>query len=52
MNEFAFLADVYRQQDPEQDLVGWSLRLATVPCGPLFERHVSLDRELAALVNP
>ena len=52
MNEFGFLADVYREQDAEPDLMGWSLRLATVPCGPLFTRHVSPDRELAALVDP
>ncbi|KUG53757.1 hypothetical protein AVL62_00065 [Serinicoccus chungangensis] len=52
MNEFAFLADVYREQDAEPDLMGWSLRLATVPCGPLLSRHVSPDRELAALVDP
>lgn len=51
MNEFAFLADAYRQEDPELDLMDLSIRLSTVPCGPLYRRHVSPDRELHALLE-
>ncbi|MBJ7450474.1 MAG: hypothetical protein JHC71_00150 [Blastococcus sp.] len=48
MNEFAFLADVDRGEQP--DLLRVSMRLAATPCGPLFQRHISPDRELAAFV--
>ena len=48
MNEFAFLADLHRAEQP--DLMHLSLRLATTPCGLLFQRHISPDRELAALI--
>lgn len=52
MNEFAFLADVYRTEYPaDPDLLELSLRLSTVPCGPLHARHISPDRELAALLR-
>lgn len=33
------------------ELLQLSLRLARTPCGPLFGRHVSPDRELIALAN-
>ena len=33
-----------------RELLGLSLQLATTPLGPLYSRHVSPDRELAALV--
>jgi hypothetical protein len=48
MNEFAFLGDVDRDEQP--DLMRLSVRLATTPCGPLFQRHISPDRELAAFI--
>ncbi|WP_021591201.1 DUF6933 domain-containing protein [Actinomadura welshii] len=51
MNEFAYLADVHRSVDSSPDLLGLSMRLATTPCGPLYARHVSPDRELAALLR-
>lgn len=51
MNEFTCLADAYRGVGASPDLLGLSLHLATVPCGPLYSRHVSPDRELAALVS-
>ena len=51
MNEFSFLADAYRQDDPELDLLDLSIRLSAVPCGPLYRRHVSPDRELQALLK-
>ena len=52
MNEFRFLADVYIKVDLETDPMSLSLRLSETPCGPLYKRHVSPDRELAALVSP
>lgn len=48
-NEFVFLAGHYRGQTP--DLHELSMRLAHVPCGPLFRRHTYPDRELASLVE-
>ena len=48
MNEFAYLAGAWRQNEP--DLLALAVRLAATPCGPLYKRHVSPDRELAALV--
>jgi hypothetical protein len=48
MNEFAFLADQHRHGDRELDLLHLSVLLARTPCGPLFARHVSPDRESLA----
>ncbi len=50
LNEFAFLAHAHRQSHPELDLLDLSLRLSRVPCSPLYKRHISPDRELAALL--
>ncbi|WP_238672841.1 hypothetical protein [Micromonospora alfalfae] len=33
------------------DLVDLAVRLAATPCSPLYQRHVSPDRELAAIVR-
>ena len=44
MNEFAFLAERYRQDAPDVDLTDLSVRLSSVPCGPLYPRHISPDR--------
>ncbi|MGQ0825478.1 MAG: DUF6933 domain-containing protein [Actinomycetota bacterium] len=49
MNEFAYLGDAYRFSNDVPDLVTLSVRLAETPCGPLYSRHGSPDRELAAL---
>ena len=49
MNEFTFLANQWHQ--PGADLVALSLRLAATPCSPLYQRHVTPDAELRALVN-
>lgn len=49
INEFGYLADASRE-DYAADLVGLSVRLAATPCSLLYRRHVSPDRELAALV--
>jgi len=48
MNEFTYLADTWRHDEP--DLLILAVRLAATPCGPLYKRHISPDRELAALV--
>ena len=51
MNEFANLAEAWRDDQPTPDLlVVCGLRLAATPCSPLYQRHISPDRELAALV--
>jgi Domain of unknown function (DUF6933) len=51
MNEFTHLAGVWRNPTGADDLDELSLRLAQVPCSPLYKRHVSPDRELAALLS-
>jgi hypothetical protein len=50
MNEFSFLAGAYTADGAEPDLLRLSLRLGRTPCGPLYDRHISPDRELAALL--
>jgi hypothetical protein len=51
MNEFARLAETYRVSPAETDLITLALRLARTPCGPLYNGHISPDRELAALIT-
>jgi hypothetical protein len=51
MNEFTFLAEAYSADRGDLDLRELSLRLAETPCGPLYKRHISPDRELAALLS-
>ena len=52
MNEFALEAEVEREDSFEPESLVWlSVRLARMPCGPLYDRHVSPDRELAALAG-
>jgi hypothetical protein len=50
MNEFSFLADVYRRNDPDLDLLHLAKTLASTPCSPLYRRHTSPDRELQAFL--
>jgi hypothetical protein len=50
MNEFTLLANTFRA-DLRPDLLGLAMRLSRTPCSPLYRRHVSPDRELAALVG-
>ncbi|MEU4645257.1 hypothetical protein [Micromonospora sp. NPDC023814] len=50
MNEFAFLADTWRDA-ARPNLLELAVRLAATPCSPLYQRHVSPDRELTALVQ-
>lgn len=51
MNEFAYLAEAYRDHTSAPDLLGLAMRLAATPCGPLYSKNVSPDRELHALVR-
>jgi hypothetical protein len=50
MNDFTHLADTYRSDTSAPDLLGLAMRLATTPCGPLYNKHISPDRELDALL--
>jgi uncharacterized protein DUF6933 len=52
MTEFAFLADVYRRNDPDLDLLHMAMKLASTPCSPLYHRHTTPDRELQAFLRP
>lgn len=49
MNEFSFLATESRRRRVT-DPIEVALWLAQTPCGPLYQRHISPDRELAAAV--
>jgi Domain of unknown function (DUF6933) len=51
MNEFTFLAGTYRGDTPDPDLQALAIRLAATPCGPLYSKHISPDRQLAALLR-
>ena len=51
MNEFSYLAETYHDHHPGHDLLDLAMRLATTPCGPLYTKHISPDRELAALLR-
>jgi hypothetical protein len=51
MTEFTRLAEVYRGAGTNQDLLAPAIRLASTPCGPLYDRSISPDRELQALLR-
>jgi hypothetical protein len=51
MNEFTYLAEAWRRDQPQPDLHALALRLAATPCGPLHRKHISPDRELAAFLR-
>lgn len=51
LTEFARLAEVYRSDASAPDLLALAVRLAGTPCGPLYHRNVSPDRELAAYLR-
>jgi hypothetical protein len=48
MNEFTCLA---RHRQHDTNLIALSLSLASTPCSPLYNRHISPDRELHALID-
>ena len=52
LNEFIFLAGHHRADQPDLDLRNLSVDLARTPMSPLYKRHTSPDRELAALIGP
>jgi hypothetical protein len=49
MNEFAFLAEGYREHMETTDLVALAMRLADTPCGAI--KHNSPDRLLKELIG-
>jgi len=51
MNEFTYLAQARRGHTPAPDLLALAIGLAATPCGPLYSKHISPDRELAALLR-
>ena len=50
MNECKIMAEHYLRQADDVELPELALWLAQTPCGPLYKRHVSPDRELRAVV--
>ena len=50
MNEFKYLAEVYRGHRGPDDLVALAVQLSKTPCGPLYKHHVSPGRELDAVI--
>ena len=51
MNEFVHLAEWRRNEiETPSGLLRLSVELAETPCGPLYQRHVSPDRELHAVL--
>ena len=49
-NEFKYMADGYLHRADDVELMELALWLAQTPCGPLYQSHVSPDRELRAVV--
>jgi hypothetical protein len=50
MNEFKYLAEAYRTHRGLDDLVVLAVELSGTPCGPLYNRYGTPDRELDAVV--
>jgi hypothetical protein len=46
MNQFSYLAEGYREYLETTDLLELSLKLAHVPCSPLYKREMFPDKEL------
>ncbi len=51
MNEFAFLAEGYRDRNGLIDPLALSLKLAHTPCGPLYKGAVFPDKAVRELVD-
>jgi len=51
MNEFVFLANAFTSTPHNVDPIALSMHLAEVPCGPLYKRHITPDKELQALLG-
>jgi len=50
LNDFSLLATATRDHDG-RDLAAMAMWLSTVPCGPLYKRHITPADELANLVR-
>lgn len=50
MNEFAFLAEGYRDRNGAIDPLALSLKLAHTPCGPLYKGAVFPDKAVREIV--
>jgi hypothetical protein len=46
MNQFIFMAEVYREDHHADDLLALSVKLASVPCGPLYKGEITPQGEL------
>lgn len=51
MNQFAYLAEGYRDYLETDDLLALSVKLSETPCSPLSKSAISPDRELKRLVG-
>jgi hypothetical protein len=51
MTDFTRLAEAYRDDTPTPDPLSLAMFLARTPCSPLYSKHTSPDRELAALLG-
>ena len=51
MSEFTFLGGHMKEDFGPGNLLGLALKLSKTPCGPLYKRHVSPDRELRHFVE-
>lgn len=51
MNQFAYLAEGYRDHLETDDPLTLSLKLSETPCSPLYKRGVSPDRELVRFAS-
>jgi hypothetical protein len=51
MIDLARLAEIHHDDEPDVDVTELAVRLARTPCSPLYKRHGSPDRELAAAVH-
>jgi len=51
MNQFSFLAEVYREHFHAGNLLALSIELSETPCSPLYKGAISPDRELKRVVD-
>lgn len=51
MNQFIYLAEGYRDYLETTDLLELTLKLAHVPCSPLYKRETFPDRELSRWIK-
>jgi hypothetical protein len=51
MNQLAFMAEVHRDHHGMDDLLALSMKLAEVPCSPLYKSTIAPNGELARVVS-